>query len=65
MNVGYVCKTIPACFPHELLGYSRNSLKGMLLTQAIVIRMNKEEQEANAEGNRKSSGRRHKFNKNK
>lgn len=44
MNVGYVCKTFPAYLPHELFGYSRNSLKGMLLSVKIVEKINEEEQ---------------------
>lgn len=43
MNVGYVCKAIPAYLPHELLGYQTTSLKGMLLTVKIVEKMNEEE----------------------
>jgi len=44
MNVGYVCKAIPAYLPHELLGYQRNSLKGMLLTIKIIENINIEEE---------------------
>ena len=44
MNVGYVCKTFPAYLPHELFGYSRDSLAGMLLTTKIVEKINEEEQ---------------------
>ena len=43
MNVGYVCKAVPAYLPHELLGYPTDSLKGMLLTVKIVEKINEEE----------------------
>ena len=44
MNVGHVCKAIPAYLPHELLGYKKDSLKGMLLTMEIVEKINEEEE---------------------
>ncbi len=44
MNVGHVCKAIPAYLPHELLGYEKDSLKGMLLTMKIVEKINEEEE---------------------
>lgn len=44
MSVGYVCKAIPAYLPHELLGYKKDSLKGMLLTTKIIEKINEEEE---------------------
>ena len=46
MNVGRVCKAIPACLPHELLGFKRDDLRGMLLSTAIVNQLNIEENAA-------------------
>jgi hypothetical protein len=36
MNVGRLCKLIPAGLPHEYLGYPKTSLKGMLLSQELM-----------------------------
>ena len=44
MNVGYVCKAIPAYLPHELLGHPKDSLKGMLLSMDIIENINQEEE---------------------
>ena len=46
MNVGRVCKAIPAHLPHELLGYEKDDLRGMLLTTKIVNNLQIEENEA-------------------
>lgn len=46
MNVGRVCKAIPAHLPHELLGYEKDDLRGMLLTTSIVNELQIEENAA-------------------
>ena len=43
MNVGNVCKAIPAYLPHELLGYKTDSLLGMLLSIKILEKILEEE----------------------
>ena len=45
INVGMLCKSYPVCFPHELLGYKRDELKGVLLSISIMDELNKMEQE--------------------
>lgn len=46
LNVGRVCRVFPVYLPHELLGYDKNSLKGMLLTQKITNEVISEENES-------------------
>lgn len=46
MNVGRVCKAIPAYLPHELLGYETSDLRGMLLTTKIINELQIEENAA-------------------
>jgi len=60
MNVGNVCKAIPAYLPHELLGYKTDSLPGMLLSIKILEKIIEEE---NKQINDKSgqTARIHKF----
>ena len=36
MNVGYMCKIVPAYLPHELLGFKKDSLPGTLLSIEIL-----------------------------
>lgn len=45
MNVARVCRAIPAHMPHELLGYRRDDLPGMLLTKELVNKVIEEENE--------------------
>ena len=45
MNVAAVCKYIPAYLPHEVLGFPRDSLPGMLLTIDMVKTMVDKENE--------------------
>ncbi len=63
MNVCRVCKAIPAHLPHELLGYEKDDLKGMLLTTKIVNELTIEENAA-ADKNSQTS-RRQKIKQNK
>ncbi len=63
MNVGRVCKAIPAHLPHELLGYEKDDLRGMLLTTSIVNELTIEENAANDKNSQTS--RRQKFKQNK
>ena len=65
MNVGHVCKQIPAYLPHELFGFDQNSLPGMLLTIDILSKVNDQEAEASSEKNVKQHNRYSKFKKNK
>ncbi len=65
MNVGYVCKTIPAAFPHELLGYTKDSLAGMLLTTKIVDKIITKENEQQSQGSKGQRERINKFKANK
>lgn len=62
MNIGYMCKTFPKKYPHELLGFSENSLNGTLLTFMILQRMNEEEAKQMDDKSGQSS-RRAKFNR--
>lgn len=59
MNVGRVCKAIPAHLPHELLGYEKSDLRGMLLTTAIVNEIQLEENAASDKSSQ--TARRQKF----
>lgn len=45
MNAGYLCKAIPRAFPHELLGYPVNDLKGILISISIISEINRLENE--------------------
>lgn len=63
MNVGRVCKAIPAHLPHELLGYKADDVKGMLLTTKIVSKLQSEENAAMHHGSQ--SARLNKFKANK
>ena len=63
MNVGRVCKAIPAYLPHELLGYKTNDLRGMLLTAMIINEVQIEENAAMDKNSQTS--RRQKFKRNK
>ena len=65
MNVGYVCKTIPAYLPHELLGYPSDSLPGMLLTFDIVDKIITKENEQTSQASKGSKSRINKFKANK
>lgn len=40
-----LCKTYPVCFPHELLGYTRDEIGGVLLSIEIMNKLNEMEQE--------------------
>ena len=63
MNVGRICKAIPAYLPHELLGFKSDDLSGMLLTTRIVNELNIEENKAMQ--NPKQTARFNKFKANK
>ena len=63
MNVGRVCKAIPAHLPHELLGYEADDVRGMLLTSKIVSQLQTEENAAMHKSNQ--SARINKFKANK
>jgi len=63
MNVGRVCKAIPAHLPHELLGYEKDDLRGMLLTTKIVNELQVEENDAMNKDSQTSRLRKFKNNK--
>ncbi len=65
MNVGQICKQIPAYLPHELFGFPADSLEGTLLTAAILTKLNRMENEAGKEHNVQRNSRMNKFNRNK
>jgi hypothetical protein len=46
--VAKLCKEIPACFPHEIYGFERDSVPGLLLSMDLISNINAE---ANAEMN--------------
>lgn len=62
MNVAKVCKIIPAYMPHELLGFHKDSVPGMLLTIDLVNDIIEQENEANNPEN-KYHGSRQRFEK--
>ena len=45
MNVASLCKAVPACFPHEMLGYERDSLAGTFISLQLLSKLAKEEEE--------------------
>ncbi len=59
-----ICKAIPAYLPHELLGYERNSLNGMLLTFEIVSNLNMKEH-SKSKGEKGRMSRMAKFRRNR
>ena len=62
MNVAKICKIIPAYLPHELLGFNKDSVPGMLLTIDLVNEIIEQENEAQ-DPNNKFHGSRERFNK--
>ena len=65
MNVAWVCKQIPVYLPHELLGYPKDSLPGMLLTIELVSKMNEEENKQSDPKYAARNARMQKFRRNK
>lgn len=65
MNVGYMCKAVPAYLPHELLGYARTSLDGTLLSMDILTKIGEEERKEIQSSNSDAAGRRAKYNRGK
>ncbi len=63
MNVGRVCKAIPAHLPHELLGYEKDDLRGMLLTTKIINELQMEENDAMNKDSQSSRLRKFKTNR--
>jgi len=54
----------PVCFPHELLGYERDNVRGILLSFMIASKLTKEENNQGTSAG-KRSGRFAKWKKNK
>ena len=65
MNVAMMCKQVPAYLPHELLGFSPDSLMGTMLSVELLTKLNILETEASKKHNEERSGRRNKFENNK
>ena len=59
MNVGRLCTSVQARLPHEYLGYPVDSLKGMLISQALISKVNLEDT-AKTTADKKQSNRRSK-----
>ena len=43
MSIARICRMYRCCFPHEMLGYERDDLEGILLTFKLSEKINKEE----------------------
>ena len=65
MNVGRMCRAVPAGQPHEYLGFTKTSLKGTLLSIQILDKVIKEENEATEKGSNSATARKNKHVKNK
>ena len=61
MGIGWLCKMFPVCFPHEMLGFPRDDLKGILISLKIAKKISKAENPTSRKG--KQAQRRAKFNK--
>ena len=41
-NIARLCKEIPCCFPHEVLGYERDSVPGLMMSFRLIEDINRE-----------------------
>jgi len=58
MNVGYMCKYVPAHLPHEVLGLPLDSLPGTLLSIEILGKVAEEESKETSDKTGQSARRR-------
>ncbi len=68
MNVGTLCRLVPSCQPHELLGLPLDSLYGTLISFKVMSKVVEAENSASSGSGGKFAGaaaRRAKFNTNK
>ncbi len=69
MNVGNLCRLVPSCQPHELLGFRRDSLYGTLISFKVMSKVVEAENAATSGSSggkfAGAASRRAKFNANK